>query len=117
MIGNDLDRKKIESIVYSLKRIKEAKQFVSQHLDRPDELDNCVEKVKSTLETRLKHFLYGVNTLMNINSFYEAEQKIELILTVRDLLDKDCTPELFNEIEKASERQKGHCIKRDSSKI
>ncbi|CAF0939888.1 unnamed protein product [Adineta steineri] len=107
MIGNNLEPEKIKSIVTNLKRIREAKQFISQYLDKPDELEKCIEDVKSTLETRLKRVLDGVNTLINVNSFYEAEQKIESIFFVRDLLDQYCTPALFAELEKASERQKG----------
>ncbi|CAF1631319.1 unnamed protein product [Rotaria magnacalcarata] len=106
MIGNNLETEKIKSIVDSLKRIKEAKQFVSQYLSTPNVIETFVENIKSIIEIRLKRSLEGVTTLIKINNFYEAEQKIESIISVRNLLDQYCTPELFKAIDKISEHQR-----------
>ncbi|CAF1185261.1 unnamed protein product [Adineta steineri] len=100
MIGNTLETGKIKSIVENLKQIQKAKQFVSQHLTEPDKLDKCIEEVKLRLEERLQHFLRQVEALVNINNFYEAEQKVQLLIVVRNLLGIYCTTEVSEQINK-----------------
>ncbi|CAF1137415.1 unnamed protein product, partial [Didymodactylos carnosus] len=111
MLGNNIEIEGIKSIVENLRRMQRAKQFTSQYLDAPDEIDGCVAEVKKLIEERIKSFLKGVKALSNINNFYEADKKIDSITLVRTLLGKYCTEDIFNQIEALKESQNNVVLK------
>ncbi|CAF4669347.1 unnamed protein product [Rotaria sp. Silwood1] len=105
MLGNNLEIEKIKLLVDNLNRIQKAKQYVSQYLDTPDELDKCVADVKIMIEERLKRFLQRVQAFIYVNNFYEVEQKKEYINLVHHLLGSYCTKVISDEIKRIQERQ------------
>ncbi|CAF5099249.1 unnamed protein product, partial [Rotaria sp. Silwood1] len=76
-----------------------AKKFISQYLDKPEEIDHCIEEVKKLIEGRIKLFLVSVNALIKINNFYEADEKINSITLVSNLLGTFRTQYVFEHIE------------------
>ncbi|CAF3535937.1 unnamed protein product [Rotaria sp. Silwood1] len=99
MLGNTIEIQAIQSIVENLRRMQNAKKFISQYLDKPEEIDHCIEEVKKLIEGRIKLFLVSVNALIKINNFYEADEKINSITLVSNLLGTFRTQYVFEHIE------------------
>ncbi|CAF5016018.1 unnamed protein product, partial [Rotaria sp. Silwood1] len=105
MVGNNFDTNKIKSIVNNLKKIQRAKQFVLSHINKPDELEKCINDIKSKIEKQLQRFLKEVEAFVNIDNFYEAEQKVELIISVRNLLGNYCSQQISDQIDRVNANQ------------
>ncbi|CAF1389902.1 unnamed protein product [Rotaria sordida] len=99
MLGHNIEKEEINSIVENLKRMQKAKQFISQFLDAPDEIDKCIFEVKILMTERIKRFIEGVKALLTVNNFSEADRKIDSIVLVRTLLGTYCTPEVSTQID------------------
>jgi hypothetical protein len=105
MLGDNLELKRINSIVENLKRIRRAKQFVSHYLDTPDRLDKCIADVKKFIEERMKRFLEGVKALININYFSEADRRLDLVTIACRILGNYCTEMTLHEVEELKDRE------------
>ncbi|CAF4344718.1 unnamed protein product, partial [Rotaria sp. Silwood2] len=99
MIGNTSEIQEIHSIVKNLRRMQNAKIFLSEYIDKTEEIDHCINDVKKLIEERIKLILVDVNVFIKTNNFYEIEQKINFITIVSDLLGPFCTNYIFEQIE------------------
>ncbi|CAF1341009.1 unnamed protein product [Rotaria sp. Silwood1] len=105
MLGNTIEVQAIKLIVENLRRMQNAKKFISQYLDKPDEIDICIEEVKKLIEGRIKLFLVSVNALIKINNFYEADEKINSITLISNLLGTFRTQYIFEQLEELNKNQ------------
>ncbi|CAF0828795.1 unnamed protein product [Adineta steineri] len=100
MLGNNIEKEEIKLIIDNCKRLQNAKQFVSNYLTKPESINKCIEEVKNLIEERIKQFLEGVEALVTINNFSQADKKIDLIIVVGNLLKSDCIIDVSGQIEK-----------------
>ncbi|CAF0744473.1 unnamed protein product [Adineta steineri] len=105
MLGNNIEKEEIKLIIDNLKRLQNAKQFVSDYLAKPEAIEKCIEEVKNLIEERIKRFLEGVKALITINNFYQADKKIDSITVVRTLLGNYCTEDVSKQIEELRKSQ------------
>lgn len=106
MLGNNVEIKEISPIVENLKRMTQARQFLSEFLDKSTKIAVWITEVKELIAERMKYFIKGVQALITVNNFYEADKKIETIAIVRTLLGPYCREDISKEINKLRENQK-----------
>lgn len=99
LLGDSLEFEKIKSIVKNLKRIQNAKRFVSQYFDTYDELYVCIEEVKKLIEQRINRFLESTKAVIVINDFSEVERRIDFITLVCAILENYCSKMVLDRIE------------------
>ncbi|CAF4867046.1 unnamed protein product, partial [Rotaria sp. Silwood1] len=105
MLGNTIEIQAIKSIVENLRRMQNAKKFISEFVDKPEEIDNYIEEVKKLIEGRIKNFLGHINALIKTNNFYEADEKINSIKLISNLLGTFRTPYICEQIEQLDTKQ------------
>ena len=98
LLKTNLDVSEVNSLVKNLKRIQRAKQYLSNYLDRPSELDDCVKNVTTLIEDRIQHFLEKIKALISIHSFRQAEEDLASIGLIHRLLGHSCTKETSDHI-------------------
>ncbi|CAF2540353.1 unnamed protein product [Rotaria sp. Silwood2] len=105
MIDGDLEMDRIESTVENLKLIQKAKSTVSEYLDTPNQIDQCIQNVKSNIENSVKLFFHRVQALVNIDNIYEVDQKLISINLASNLLKNLCDKWIFDEIKLIKQNQ------------
>ncbi|CAF2974088.1 unnamed protein product, partial [Rotaria sp. Silwood2] len=105
-IQYDLEIELIKSIGKNIKRIENAKRYVSEYVDTSNKLDKCLDKVKSTIMRTFRLILDKVKELVNVNDIYQIDQKISLISEAHILLGNYCDTNIFDDIQAIKEEQK-----------
>ncbi|CAF2540249.1 unnamed protein product [Rotaria sp. Silwood2] len=106
ILGHEIEKDTIKSIVENLNRMEKAKEFVSQFLEKVGHINKCTEEVQILLAERINRFIDGINVLISSNNFYEADKKIDSITFVRDLLGSHCTEDISKQIDELKTNQK-----------
>ncbi|CAF0898623.1 unnamed protein product [Adineta steineri] len=105
MLGSKLETDAIKALVDNLKRIGNAKRYMSEYTDKSDLIDSCVQEVKGLIEGRMKNYLSSVRAVNNMGNFYEAGERLKHIQTVKDLLGIYCTQPISQEIDTLNDNQ------------
>ncbi|CAF4640605.1 unnamed protein product [Rotaria socialis] len=105
MLGSKLEFDAIKAIVDNLKRMENAKRYMSEYTDNLDRIDSCASEVKGLIEGRMRNFLTSVRAVNNMGNFYEAGERLKHIQTVKDLLGIYCTESISQEIETLNQNQ------------
>ncbi|CAF1013256.1 unnamed protein product [Didymodactylos carnosus] len=88
MLGSNMETKAVTSIVDNLRKIKNAKTFVSNYLDQTtqEKISSCIEEIESIVSGKIMRFLDSIEALVKANNFYEAETSMEYIIRIRQLI-------------------------------
>ncbi|CAM4828535.1 unnamed protein product [Rotaria magnacalcarata] len=105
-IQYDLEIELIKSIAHNIKRIENAKRYVSKYVDTSNKLDKYLNKVKSTIMRTFRLILDKVKELVNVDGIYHVDQKISLISEAHILLGNYCDTKIFDDIQAIKEEQK-----------
>ena len=105
MLSSNITREEVRCIVDNLRRMQRAQQFISQHLDQADRINECIREIKKLIEDRIQPFLTSVKALISNGNFCEAERKLDSIIAVRRLLGGYCTEEIVRQIDGLYENQ------------
>ncbi|CAF1450986.1 unnamed protein product, partial [Adineta steineri] len=99
MLGSKLEFDAIKALVDNLKRMENAKRYMSEYTDKLDIIDSCAQEVKGLIERRMKHYLSSVRGVSNLGNFYDADERLKHIQAVKDLLGIYCTECISQEID------------------
>jgi hypothetical protein len=105
MLGSKLEFDAIKALIDNLKRMEDAKTYMSEYTDKSDLIDSCVSEVKRLMEGRMKNYLTGIRAVNNMGNFHEAGERLKHIKTVKDLLSKYCTESISQEIDALNQNQ------------
>jgi DNA polymerase III delta prime subunit len=95
----DIKLEQIQLIIDNLKRLENAKSVIEKHSDIPHTIDEFIEEIKKLIEIKMKHFLGRIKALIRNYNFFEADEKIDAIILVRNLLGKYCLKHISDQIE------------------
>ncbi|CAF0898603.1 unnamed protein product [Adineta steineri] len=96
---HNIEKEQVKLIVDNLKRLEKAKFVIEKHLDVSHAIDEFIEEIKKSIETKMKYFLDHIKALVTNYNFNEADQKIDTVLLVRNLLGKYCMKNISDQIE------------------
>ncbi|CAF4871850.1 unnamed protein product [Rotaria socialis] len=99
VLTHHLEKEQIKLIVENLKRLEKAKFVIEKHLNISHAIDEFIEEMKTSIETKIKYFSDRIGALMINYNFSEADEKIDSLIVVRNLLGKYCIKDISDQIE------------------
>lgn len=97
-LRDDIEIELIESIVENLERIERAKQSLEIHFDEPNQIENSIREIEKLIGERIQNSLECIHLLLTNHHLYEANQKLESMKLIREVLKKFCTDEIRNRL-------------------
>ncbi|CAF4500527.1 unnamed protein product [Rotaria socialis] len=99
VLTHHLEKEQIKLIVENFKRLEKAKFVIEKHLNISHAIDEFIEEMKTSIETKIKYFSDRIGALMINYNFSEADEKIDSLIVVRNLLGKYCIKDISDQIE------------------
>ncbi|CAM4986929.1 unnamed protein product [Rotaria socialis] len=99
VLTHHLEKEQIKLIVENLKRLEKSKFVIEKHLNNSHATDEFIEEMKKSIETKIKYFLNRIRALIINYNFSEADEKIDSVIVVRNLLGKYCIKDISDQIE------------------
>ncbi|CAF4433278.1 unnamed protein product, partial [Rotaria magnacalcarata] len=99
VVTHHLEKEQIKLIVENLKRLEKTKFVIEKHLNTSHAIDEFIEEMKKSIETKIKYFLDRIRALIINYNFSEADEKIDSVIVVRNLLGKYYIKDISDQIE------------------
>ncbi|CAF5206379.1 unnamed protein product, partial [Rotaria magnacalcarata] len=99
VVTHHLEKEQIKLIVENLKRLEKTKFVIEKHLNTSHAIDEFIEEMKKSIETKIKYFLDRIRAVIINYNFSEADEKIDSVIVVRNLLGKYCIKDISDQIE------------------
>ncbi|CAF4539316.1 unnamed protein product, partial [Rotaria magnacalcarata] len=106
VVTHHLEKEQIKLIVENLKRLEKNKFVIEKHLNTSHAIDEFIEEMKKSIETKIKYFLNRIKALIINYNFSEADEKIDSVIVVRNLLGKYCIKDISDQIENLQNYEK-----------